>query len=95
MSSALGMNLMPPTSAFQHGGSLQQPPNETPQPSENPTNNTNASELNNSSKDNHGKPQKYNHQFLVLGRQGILKGFTHMSLYISLLKKNLTLINAF
>ena len=49
------MNLMPPTSAFQHGGSLQQPPNETPQPSENPTNNTNASELNNSSKDNHGK----------------------------------------
>ena len=57
MSSALGMNLMPPTSAFQHGGSLQQPPNETPQPSENPTNNTNASELNNSSKDNHGKPK--------------------------------------
>jgi hypothetical protein len=53
MSSALGMNLMPPTSAFQHGGSLQQPPNETPQPSENPTNNTNASELNNTSKDNH------------------------------------------
>ena len=26
MSSALGMNLMPPTSAFQHGSALQQPP---------------------------------------------------------------------
>ena len=58
MSSALGMNLMPPTSAFQHGGSLQQPPQPpatSQQPPENPTNNANASELNDTSKDNHGK----------------------------------------
>ena len=59
MSSALGMNLMPPTSAFQHGGGLQQPPappppsESVPQPQNNSTNNANASELNNSTKDNH------------------------------------------
>ena len=59
MSSALGMNLMPPTSAFQHGGGLQQPPappppsDSVPQPQDNSTNNTNASELNNSTKENH------------------------------------------
>ena len=59
MSSALGMNLMPPTSAFQHGGGLQQPPappppsESVPQPQDNSTNNTNASELNNSTKENH------------------------------------------